>query len=174
MCSEKSVWTSGFWWKCQNDKFYLSLSLVNAFWMPCPLSGKHNTQLSAGYPVDFQRIYCRFPGDIQWTFSRYPDIGFCALNPYWVLKVRLSRIFLPRKAVPYSVPSKFKVQWLFCRVLISALPSVFLQGVQETLCFFTIHCNPSLAYIAVRDLQSSQRNASVQSLPLAGNFLYNQ
>ena len=33
---------------------------------------------------------------------------------------------------------------------------------------------PSLAYIAVRDLQSSQRNASVQSLLLAGNFLYNQ
>ena len=32
----------------------------------------------------------------------------------------------------------------------------------------------SLAYIAVRNLQSSQRNASVQSLLLAGNFLYNQ
>ena len=42
------------------------------------------------------------------------------------------------------------------------------------LCFFTIHCNPSQAYIAVRDLQSSQRNESVQSLLLAGNFLYNQ
>ena len=28
-----------------------------------------------------------------------------------------------------------------------------VQGVQEKLCFFTIHCNPSLAYIiAVRDL----------------------
>ena len=27
--------------------------------------------------------------------------------------------------------------------------------------FFTIHCSPSLAYIAVRDLQSSQRNTSV-------------
>ena len=40
------------------------------------------------------------------------------------------------------------------------------------MCFFTIHCNPSLANIAVRDLQSSQRNASVQSLLLAGNFLY--
>ena len=40
--------------------------------------------------------------------------------------------------------------------------------------FFTIHCNPSLAYIAVRDFQSSQCNASVQSLPLAGNFSYNQ
>ena len=40
-----------------------------------------------------------------------------------------------------------------------------LPGVQEKLCFLlTIHCNPSLAYIAVRDLQSSQRNASVQSL----------
>ena len=37
--------------------------------------------------------------------------------------------------------------------------SLVLQGVQEKLCFFTIHCNPSPAYIAVRDLQSSQRNA---------------
>ena len=49
-----------------------------------------------------------------------------------------------------------------------------IQGVQEKLCDFRIHCNPSLAYIAVRDLQSSQRNASVQWLLLAGNFLYNQ
>ena len=32
----------------------------------------------------------------------------------------------------------------------------YVQGVQEKLCFFTIHCNPpSLAYISVRDLQSS-------------------
>ena len=36
--------------------------------------------------------------------------------------------------------------------------------------FFTIHYNPSLAYIAVRDLQSAQRNAGVQSLLLVGNF----
>ena len=49
-----------------------------------------------------------------------------------------------------------------------------IQGVQKKLCFFTIHCNPYLAYIAVRDPQSSQRRASVQSLLLAGNFLYNQ
>ena len=48
--------------------------------------------------------------------------------------------------------------------------SLNIQGVQEKLCFFTIHCNPSLAYIAVRDLQSSQRNASVQSLLLADIF----
>ena len=26
-----------------------------------------------------------------------------------------------------------------------------IQGVQEKLCFFLIHCNPSLAYIAVRE-----------------------
>ena len=39
---------------------------------------------------------------------------------------------------------------------------------------FTNHCNLSLAYIAVKDCQSSQRNASVQSLLLAGHFLYNQ
>ena len=45
-----------------------------------------------------------------------------------------------------------------------------IQGVQEKLCFFTVHCNPSLANIAVRDRQSSRRNASVQSLLLAGNF----
>ena len=40
--------------------------------------------------------------------------------------------------------------------------SVIIQGVQEKLCFFTFHCNPS------------QRNASVQSLLLASNSLYNQ
>ena len=34
--------------------------------------------------------------------------------------------------------------------------------------FFKIHCNPSLAFISVRDLLISQRNASVQSLLLAG------
>ena len=45
-------------------------------------------------------------------------------------------------------------------------------GCSEKIVFF--HCNPSLAYIAVRDLQSSQRNASVQSLLLAGNCVYNQ
>ena len=49
-----------------------------------------------------------------------------------------------------------------------------IQCVQEKLCFLTIHCNSYLAYIAVKDLQSSHRNASVQSLLLAGNFLYNQ
>ena len=45
-----------------------------------------------------------------------------------------------------------------------------IQGVQEKLCFSQFTANPSLAYIAVRDLQSSQSNASVQSLI----FLYNQ
>ena len=45
-----------------------------------------------------------------------------------------------------------------------------IQCVGEKLCFFTIFCNSSLAYIAVKDLQSSQRNASVQSLLLAGDF----
>ena len=49
-----------------------------------------------------------------------------------------------------------------------------VRGDQEKLCFFTFNCNPSLAYIAVRDLQSSQRKASEQSLLLAGNVLYNQ
>ena len=38
--------------------------------------------------------------------------------------------------------------------------------------FFTIHWNSFLAYIAVIDLKSSQRNASVQSLILAGNFFF--
>ena len=49
-----------------------------------------------------------------------------------------------------------------------------VEGFQGKMSFFTIHCNPFLAYLAVRDLQSSQRNASVQSLLLAGIFLNNQ
>ena len=50
-----------------------------------------------------------------------------------------------------------------------------LQGVQEKLCFFAqFTATPPLAYIAARDLQSSRRNESVQSLLLAGHFLYNQ
>ena len=42
--------------------------------------------------------------------------------------------------------------------------------IQKNCIFLTIHCNASLAYITVRDLLSSQRNASVQSLLLANNF----
>ena len=49
-----------------------------------------------------------------------------------------------------------------------------IQDVRDKLCSFIINCKPSLAYIAVRDLQSSQRNVSEQSLLLDGNFLYNQ
>ena len=49
---------------------------------------------------------------------------------------------------------------------------LLLQGVQEKLWFFTIHCNPSLTYIAVRDLQSSQRNASVQALLHFGGVIF--
>ena len=45
-------------------------------------------------------------------------------------------------------------------------------GCSGKILFF--HCSPSLAYIDVRDLQSPQRKTSVQSLLLAGNFLYNQ
>ena len=50
------------------------------------------------------------------------------------------------------------IHWFAWRLsLLGAL--LLVQGVQEKLCFFTIHCNPSLAYIAGRDLQSSKRNA---------------
>ena len=60
---------------------------------------------------------------------------------------------------------------VFCRSIIIFISyTCYLQGVEEKMCFFTIHCNPSLAYIAVRDLQNSHRIASVQSLLLAGNF----
>ena len=47
-------------------------------------------------------------------------------------------------------------------------------GCSGKIVFFTIPCNPSLAYIAVRDLQSFQRNASAKYLLLAGIFLFNQ
>ena len=51
---------------------------------------------------------------------------------------------------------------------------VIIQGIQKYRVFSQFTATLSLAYIAVRDLQISQRNASVQSLPLAGNYLYNQ
>ena len=56
---------------------------------------------------------------------------------------------------------------------VQAVPPVaLLKGLfrvfRKNCVFFKIHCNPSLAYIAVRDHQSSQHNASVQSLLLAG------
>ena len=61
----------------------------------------------------------------------------------------------------------------FCASLrLSVRPSIAPRStyrVSRKKCgFFTIHCN---AYIVVKDLQSSQQNASVQSLLLAGNFL---
>ena len=43
-------------------------------------------------------------------------------------------------------------------------------GCSGKIVFFTIHCNPTLAFIAVRVRQSSHRNASVESLLLAGYF----
>ena len=48
-----------------------------------------------------------------------------------------------------------------------------IQCVQEKLCFFKIHCNPSLAYIAVRGLQSSQRNTSAGEGKVA-NTIFNK
>ena len=56
----------------------------------------------------------------------------------------------------------------------SSASQISYRVFRKKLCFFIIHCNPSFAYIAVGGLLSSQRNASVQSLLLAGNFLYNQ
>ena len=51
--------------------------------------------------------------------------------------------------------------------------SMFGTGCSEKYVgFFQNSLHASLAYIAVKDLQSSQRNSSVQSLLLAGNFLY--
>ena len=49
----------------------------------------------------------------------------------------------------------------------------YIQGVQKILCFFTIHCNPSLAYFAVRDL-STLNAMRVYSHSYWLVFLYNQ
>ena len=52
--------------------------------------------------------------------------------------------------------------------IVSFVSDVFYRVFRKNCVFCTIHCNPSLAYIAERDFQSSQRNASEQSLLLAG------
>ena len=70
----------------------------------------------------------------------------------------------------YCVLSLLLIGCMYMYILFS-----IVQGVQEKLFFLQFTAIPSLlAYIAVRDLQSSQRNASVQSLLLTGNFVYNQ
>ena len=46
-----------------------------------------------------------------------------------------------------------------------------IQGVQEKLCFFTIHCNPSLAYIAVKETFKALNAMRVYS---HSYWLYNQ
>ena len=84
-------------------------------------------------------------------------------------------IFINAKLYTFRAEKKNRVvSWVNSGVAqrsLGATPRVGekVQGVQEKLFFLTIHCNPSLAYIAVRDLQSSQRNVSVKSLLLAGN-----
>ena len=91
---------------------------------------------------------------------------------FWVQKMSLS--FVPGNI--FRPPCKYIHKKtigpnMHCLRLWEARSFLYLQGVQERLYFFTIHCNP---FLSVRDLHSSQRNASVQSLLLAGNFLYNQ
>ena len=53
-------------------------------------------------------------------------------------------------------------------------PVDYMVFVQEKLCLSQFTATPPSATSLSRDLQSSQRKASVQSLLLAGNFLYNQ
>ena len=73
-------------------------------------------------------------------------------------------------------PVPFDLVRAMLRLLIEDMVTkdISATGCSGKIVFFPIHCNPSLASIAVRDLQSSQRNARMQSLLSAGNFLYNQ
>ena len=105
-------------------------------------------------PRGGQRRRLRFPVGLLGRGRPRPHRPRLADGPQPVLDTRQSRFFSVWDLIDWN-------GW-------------YIQGVQEKLCFFTIHCNPCHAYIAVRDRQSSQRNASVQSLLLAGNFLYNQ
>ena len=59
----------------------------------------------------------------------------------------------------FSFNYSFSMQLISFTVYLAVIRSCKnqLQGVQKKLCFFTIQCNPSLAYNVVKDLQ---RNAS--------------
>ena len=48
-----------------------------------------------------------------------------------------------------------------------------IQALQEKLCFFTIHCNPSLAYIAVRDEFWRGRGSKLSRI-LGKNTIFNE
>ena len=77
---------------------------------------------------------------------------------------------------PFNLPGmqiSFLYLSAYLHIYLTYILSIY-RVFRKNCVFFTIHCNPSLAYIAVRDLQGSHRNASVQSLLLAGDIQYNQ
>ena len=75
--------------------------------------------------------------------------GFLDFNILFPIGMRL---LLRALSFIYSIPHNFTWQvFLVCFIC----NSFYVQGVQEKWWFFTIHCNPSLAHIALRDVQSS-------------------
>ena len=79
-----------------------------------------------------------------------------------------------KKVVDFDI----KLLWNFLQIKIIHIHDLHgATGCSGKIVFFHNSMQPlSLAYIAVRDLQSSQLsqcNANVQFLLLAGNFLYN-
>ena len=107
-----------------------------------------------------------------------------------LLSSRLTFIynFYMRKFIFFVTLRKLKIHFWYMIIIVNisskvhsmiiflakCILDVLLQGFQEKLCFFSQFNATPLAYITVKDLQSSQRNTSVQSLLLAGCFLYNQ
>ena len=120
------------------------------------------------------------------TSMRLSEHLVCIILHWWfcMTRARTNHSWFSRWGIRFGVGTRISDQYSFFffgwhlfsmqRVYNTIFTYWAIQDVQEKLCFFPIYCNPSLAYIAVRDLQSSQRNASVQSLLLPGIFLDSQ
>ena len=77
--------------------------------------------------------------------------------------VKLTSIVVKLSSCLYPIFGKLiEVYWFgsYCYIWNRhmTLYSDLVQGVQEKLCFFTIHCNPSLAYIAEETQKSTSRD----------------
>ena len=89
----------------------------------------------------------------------------------YILVEERQRTLLLNSQVGFQRRGLYSRGWLQAPAI---LARVNYRVFRKTCVFFIFHCNPSLAYIAVSELQRSLSNASVQSLLLAGNILYNQ
>ena len=144
------------------------------YWWSVPLTGQNNCKSCLIYIFCTRKISCSLFFFIDnLSLKRNLALFYMHANYLKWLRIQWWILYFTQdlycSILDWYFPYCYKQKLLAFICVFSGF--LLIQGVQEKLCFFIIHCNPSLAGIAVRDLQIS---ASVQSLLLDVNFLYSQ